>query len=380
MVVIPNTYNSKPVVGIEPSATLFADNKIDKFVVSTENEYFKVEDGVFYNFAKTNLLAFPNSCNLNTLVLPDTVINIEKYAFYNAANLQNIIFNNKLQNIDKHAFENCLGLTQLDFPDTLLCIDDYAFMMNESSSISEINFIGDPKITTIGYSAFNGLNNLSTLNLPSSLSNLGNNVFANCVNLTSISTPESNTSFVVDEFSGILYNSDKTVLYLYPANCVINNKSDIELPSTVQRIKEGAFSYSRIQGLCINSDDIILESNCIVSPYISKIRILSENSFTYSESLDPANFGNIFGNDFIPENFYVQNETIKNNIESFYNNSTVSLYESNNWVDLVDYDSDFMFRYENRVTAEGTVTEIVIVGAKITNSIMEIPSTLTREN
>ncbi|MFA6866571.1 MAG: leucine-rich repeat domain-containing protein, partial [Clostridia bacterium] len=209
---------------------------------------------------------------------------------------------------------------------------------------------------------------------------LGSGAFINCVNLDSIAVSNNNANFVVDENDGILYNIDKTILYLCPANNCVNNKTDIILPITLEKVMEGAFSYSRLQGICFTSPNVELESYSINTPYLSAVRILCSSSFTYAGSVDPTNLGNIFG-EFIPSNFYVTSTDIKNNIQNYYTDSTVTEYDSEDWLGLVDYENNFIYSLQNRIDVNGvTITEVVILGARSTSSIMDIPSTLTLEN
>lgn len=378
IIVIPKLYNQKPVTGIAKGRKLF-DISVREFVVSDENEYFKVEDGVLYDFDKENLLIFPDSGKVSEIALPQEVRYIYDYAFADAAGLNKISFNEGLINIGKYAFKNCSGIEKLEFPETLKKIDEKAFYTVNKSSIAGIVFNGEPSITEIGLHAFDGLNKLAEFNLPASVTTIYGGFLSNCVNLDKITVDESNTNFIVDENSGILYDVDKQTIYAYPANNKGKNISEVVIPESVVLIKEGAFSYSRIQGITFKSD-ITLETNSISTPYLSTVRILGEK-FEYSDASRDGDYGSIFGNDFIPQNFYAANPTIKNNLSNYYSSSKISTYDEDQWVEMIDYDGNFMYKVKNFTDASGnTVKEIIIVGAKNTKAVMEIPATLTKEN
>ena len=105
----------------------------------------------------------------------------------------------KVKSIAASAFENCLQLTSVNIPDSVTYIDAFAFMGCESlTSITipdSVNFIND--------SAFMGCSSLAEINLPSSTTNsnfLGNAVFKGCSSLTEITLPDGLTSIPSESF------------------------------------------------------------------------------------------------------------------------------------------------------------------------------------
>ena len=91
-------------------------------------------------------------------------------------------------------------------------------------------------ITKIPYHAFYKCSQLTTVEIPASVTEMGeNDVFEGCKNLTSITVADGNTSFTVED--GILYNADKTAVLICPPG----KSGDVTLPNTVTRIAGSAF-------------------------------------------------------------------------------------------------------------------------------------------
>ena len=91
-------------------------------------------------------------------------------------------------------------------------------------------------ITKIPYHAFYKCSQLTTVEIPASVTEMGkNDVFEGCKNLTSITVADGNTSFTVED--GILYNADKTAVLICPPG----KSGDVTLPNTVTGIEGSAF-------------------------------------------------------------------------------------------------------------------------------------------
>ena len=75
--------------------------------------------------------AFWTNLNINSIVLPSTVIDIGDYAFYRCRNLIEVSFNDEdnsaLSTIGAYAFYGCSGLQKIIIPKTVSSIGNYAF-------------------------------------------------------------------------------------------------------------------------------------------------------------------------------------------------------------------------------------------------------------
>ena len=78
------------------------------------------------------------------------------------------------------------------------------------------------------------------MTLPASLESLGNGVFDNCAGLTSVTVADGNTKFSAQD--GVLYDSSKTELLLYPA---AKPDEAFAIPNSVTHIDSYAFKGAR---------------------------------------------------------------------------------------------------------------------------------------
>lgn len=120
------------------------------------------------------------STNIKSVIIPETVTEIEEAAFKDCKKLQKITFNGALEKIGENAFNNCDSLTEFT--------------------------------------------------IPASLKTLGAAPFSDCDNLKNIKV-EDDGNFLFD--NGVLYSADKTVAYFALKNV---NLAKYEFPSEVNEI------------------------------------------------------------------------------------------------------------------------------------------------
>ena len=173
-------------------------SKLTKITVADGNDNFFVEDGVLYGYEKDDdgnkiedefvaLICPPGKSG--SVTLKDGTVEI-----------------------GGSAFEACTRLTGVT--------------LNEG-------------LKRIGSNAFGG-SGLQNVTLPASLTSLGNGVFDNCAGLTSVTVADGNTEFSSE--NGVLYDSSKTTLLLYPA---AKPDETFEIPNSVTHIDSYAFKGAR---------------------------------------------------------------------------------------------------------------------------------------
>ena len=119
--------------------------------------------------------AFYNNDKISTVILPDTVKVIEKYAFYDCDSLSKVSFsgeNPQLETISEGAFDCCAVLSDFEFPDTL---------------------------STIGSSAFYGAA-FSKIVIPENVLSIGSDAFCRCYSLQEVEVKNANVAFVSNPF------------------------------------------------------------------------------------------------------------------------------------------------------------------------------------
>ena len=144
-VVIPSTYNGKPVTSIGASA--------------------------FYGCR-----------SLTEITIPDGVESIGDDAFRHCSSLTDITIPNSVETIGRYAFSDCTSLTEITIPDSVTSILGRAFY--NCSSLTQITISGS--VTIIGDWAFYNCSSLTDITIPNSVETIGDYAFYTCSSLTQV--------------------------------------------------------------------------------------------------------------------------------------------------------------------------------------------------
>ncbi len=212
-----------------------------KSVIGIENEVFKGYD------------------NLESIILPNTMLSIGKYAFSDCTNLKTVTFaeNSSLTTINEGAFEHCSKLEDILMPNSLEEIKSSAFA--NCTSLEDVTIpnstisIGNDAFThcfnlrnvtlsnsleSIGDKAFAHCD-LESILLPITLKSFGSGVFANCTRLTKIDLGNNENFKVIDDN---LYTNDEKTLLQY---AIGKTATSFVVPQGVTSIAEYAFTYAQ---------------------------------------------------------------------------------------------------------------------------------------
>lgn len=288
---ITELYNHPPIVSDEPSAPfarwqdkVFGQNANIKlefyyiFAPLTTSSNILTQADVFTLINKYNLSNVDTVGPFNVYIA-DNVTTIDNYAFKMVKNLNTIIINN-VQIIGDGAFEGS-GL--------------YNFYVGPS-----IDSITDSQLTTIGKYAFNNCNNITSFVIPSSVTEIGDFIFYNSVNLREVIFDPSTTIKKINNYAF--------------TNCIGLNT--LRIPNSVQHIGDYAFAY------CVNLYNIVLPNT---------LQYIGEKAFYRCKSIQTLNipYNTIYiGNDAFGEIPFDSNSGVlisskfKNNINSIFNIST----------------------------------------------------------
>lgn len=149
----------------------------------------------------------------------------------------------KVTSIGHNAFDGC-GLTNIELPSTLTSIGDSAFyfcFFIESVDIPS-------SVTSIGKSAFCMCRSLVNVKLPSSLTSIEDFCFSSCYSLTSINLPPTITNIGDGAFDGcgsltsIDLPTSVTSIGAYAFEWC-ESLTSISLPASITSIDDGAFGY-----------------------------------------------------------------------------------------------------------------------------------------
>lgn len=135
-------------------------------------------------------------CKLQTVILPDNITAIRKYAFCVCNQLSKINIPDKVETIGERCFSNCYDLKDLIIPNGVKEIDSDAFYSCGFTTITLPN-----SVTDMGAGVFENCRNLESVVLPSNIQAIGSALFQDCISLKEISIPESVTQIYNNAFA-----------------------------------------------------------------------------------------------------------------------------------------------------------------------------------
>lgn len=145
--------------------------------------------------------------------------------------IRNVIIKRGITGFSIFSFLNEKSLETVVLPDTLIEIPNRAF--HSCTALKKINI--PDSVTSIGEIAFQDCDSLTNIVIPSSVTSIGSQAFSNCIKLTDIQVDAENPKYA--SVDGVLFNKSKTELITYPGG-----KSAVyDVPENVTSIADGAF-------------------------------------------------------------------------------------------------------------------------------------------
>ena len=154
--------------------------------------------------------------------------------FSSCINLESVLLPESLVKIGQDAFCSCSSLTNITIPESVTSIGGYAF--SGCSSLTNITI--SEGVTSIGYCSFASCSSLTNITIPNSVTSIEVWSFYECSRLTNINVEKENSNY--SSIDGILFNKAQTVIIKYPEG---KKGTSYEIPNGVTSIGEWSFSY-----------------------------------------------------------------------------------------------------------------------------------------
>ena len=195
----------------------------------------------------------PDSCfsgcsSLSGISIPSGVIKVGSSAFSGCANITTIDFSTNLKEIGDQAFENCLKLAQITtnrtatFP-TVTVIGSHAFYETAINTL-----IIPDTVTTIGSAAFEACTQLTEVYIGDKVTDIPNSCFNRCESLYKVTFGKKVTRIGEYAFNKALSND--------------RNYAEIILPANVSEIGDNAFAHCEsILSLSVYNSSCKINSN-----------------------------------------------------------------------------------------------------------------------
>ncbi|MBO5312338.1 MAG: leucine-rich repeat protein, partial [Clostridia bacterium] len=200
-IIIPSTYNGKPVTSIGGWAFNYCSSLTS---IEIPNSVTSIGERAFYGCT-----------GLTSIEIPNSVTSIGEYAFYKCEDLLSVTMGNGVTSVGKSVFYNCEALTKVDYLGTIEQWCNISFGDKNANPTYYANnlyingallteLVIPNTITSIGNYAFENCKVLTSIELPSSVTSIGEYAFYNCEGLISVTMGNGVTSIGNLAFSGCI--------------------------------------------------------------------------------------------------------------------------------------------------------------------------------
>ena len=198
--------------------------------------------------------AFQDYLALTSVTIPNSVTKIGERAFSGCSRLTSVTIPKSVTSIGSCPFEACINLNEIrvEAGNEYYCSDNGALYNYDKTCLIQCpgakkEFEIPTSVTEIGDDAFSGCSPLTSVTIPNSVTSIGFEAFKNCSSLTSVTIPNSVNSIEDGTFaycSGLtsvtIPNSVNSIGGEAFKNC--SSLTSVTIPTSVNSIMDFAFS------------------------------------------------------------------------------------------------------------------------------------------
>ena len=172
--------------------------------------------------------AFSGCSGLTSVTMPNSITSIGEHAFSDCTGLTSIVIPDSVRGIGRHAFSNCTSLAMVTIGNGVTTIQEYAF--RGCSALASVSIPNS--VTYIGQEAFHYCN-LSSITVPNSVTYIGKDAF---LGISQIVFVGDNQSFIA--IDGVLYDYPVTKII----QVIDRDITNVNIPEGVREIGSGVFA------------------------------------------------------------------------------------------------------------------------------------------
>ncbi len=230
--------------------------------VATNNPAYASLDGVLLDKNLTTLLVYPAG-RVGGYALPESVTDVSHFAFYNCGDLTQLAIGSKTTNLELGTFtlwgSTSLKTITVDSSNPVYASQDGVLFDKSLSKmlICPAGKVGDYKVPsgvkTIGL-AFLMCRSLTSIQISSSVTNIHDSAFYDCLSLEAITVDTNNAAY--SSLDGVLFDRNQTQLIRCPAR----KTGSYAIPSGTMSIGRSAFDpCTRLTSVIIPSSIGIID-------------------------------------------------------------------------------------------------------------------------
>lgn len=230
-----------------------AGGTLRQITISEDNPYFKTVDGVMYSKDGKTLVKYPGLREGEEFTIGSNVEKIWGYAFESTQNLKKVVIPDSVTEIMPWAF-NLSSITSVSIGAGVKTIPEYAFASSKLKSLQL-----DGNVSTIEGNAFSYCADLQTVTFGAKVKTIKTQAFIQCIKLTEIIIPDTVTkleSYVFAETSSvksIVIGSgiDEIPDYAFSSSTINVAKPTVTIGSNVKKIGQFAFENVKVESITI---------------------------------------------------------------------------------------------------------------------------------